>query len=556
MRRRQTLLLATTALMPLSTFVATANPLGGQVVGGNATINGQGTSNVTVTQTSPNAIINWNTFNVGAGETIQFIQPGANSVILDRVTGGAGPSQIFGSIGANGIVYLVNPNGILFGRGSSVNAAGFLATTNDISDGRFMAGHYHFNIPGNPSASIVNRGTITAASGGFAALVAPGVRNSGTITATLGTVGLASANGFTLDFYGDRLITLNVNDTIAAKVLDVATGKPLSSLVSNAGKLSANGGKVVLTAAAARTIVNSVINTKGVIEANAIGSKGGTIVLAAATGKRKPAGAPTQTIKVAGTLSASGNGAGQKGGGIKIAGENISLTGAKLDVSGQAGGGTVSIGGKGTSATAATVTADAYTVINASATGSGDGGKVTIWSDQATTVASVIEAMGGPNGGNGGTVETSGGTVNFSGIASATGIRVNTTAPTGTTGNWLVDPTNLTVDAAAATTVSTNLATTSVTLQTNANGTTSGPGNTSSGPGDIIINAPLTWGSRNTLTLDAYNAITVNAAITVTGSGGLTLTAANNPLARRRRSFRSAPAAAYSIPGRRIAARG
>ena len=58
-----------------------------------------------------------------------------------------------------------------------------------------MAGRYNFNIPGRPDASIVNRGTITASSGGFAALVAPGVRNSGTITATLGTVALASGNG-------------------------------------------------------------------------------------------------------------------------------------------------------------------------------------------------------------------------------------------------------------------------------------------------------------------------------------------------------------------------
>ena len=99
------------------------------------------------------------------------------------------------------------------------------------------------------------------------------MRNSGTITATLGTVALASANGFTLDFYGDRLLTLAVNDAISAKVIDVATGKPLSSLVSNTGKLAADGGKVVLTAVAARTVVNSVINNKGVIEANAIGSK-------------------------------------------------------------------------------------------------------------------------------------------------------------------------------------------------------------------------------------------------------------------------------------------
>jgi len=338
MRRRLNLFLATTAMVPLGlspSLAGSALPQGAQVQAGSATVTTQG-STLTINQTTNNAVINWNTFNIGAGGTVNINMPGSTSVELDRVTGGLGPSQIFGSLNSNGIVYLVNPNGMLFGRGSSVNAAGFLATTHDIANSDFMAGRYNFNISGNPAASIVNRGTITAASGGFAALVAPGVRNSGTITATLGTVGLASANGFTLDFYGDRLITLAVNDSIATQVMDVATGKPLSSLVGNTGKLSANGGKVVLTAAAARTVVDSVINTKGVIEANAIGSKGGTIVLAAATGSRKPAG-PKQTIKIAGTLSASGKGAGQTGGRIKVTGENIALHGATLDASGMAG---------------------------------------------------------------------------------------------------------------------------------------------------------------------------------------------------------------------------
>ena len=152
------------------------------------------------------------------------------------------------------------------------------------------------------------RGAITATSGGFAALVAPGVRNSGTITATLGTVALASGNSFTLDMYGDKLITLAVGDQIASKVIDVATGRPLKSLVSNTknGTLSANGGRVELTAAAARAVVDSVINTRGVIRANSIGRHNGMIVLNAATGGSKPAGAPTQTIKLAGTLSAAG----------------------------------------------------------------------------------------------------------------------------------------------------------------------------------------------------------------------------------------------------------
>src|SRR5262249_41539334 len=122
----------------------------------------------------------------------------------------------------------------LFGPNAVVNTAGFLATTHDIKNSDFMAGRYNFNIPGRPDASIVNQGRITATSGGFAALVAPGVRNTGTITATLGTVALVSGNGFTLDLYGDKLITLAVGDQIAAKV--IATGRPLKSLVSNVGK--------------------------------------------------------------------------------------------------------------------------------------------------------------------------------------------------------------------------------------------------------------------------------------------------------------------------------
>ena len=153
-----------------------------------------------------------------------------------------------------------------------VNTAGFLATTNDIKNDDFMAGRYNFNIPGRPDASVVNLGTITATNGGFAALVAPGVRNSGTITAKFGKVALASGNGFSLDFYGDSLITLGVSDSIAGSVKDVATGETLKSLVTNDGKLKANGGRVELTAVSARQVVDSVINTSGVIEARSIGT--------------------------------------------------------------------------------------------------------------------------------------------------------------------------------------------------------------------------------------------------------------------------------------------
>ena len=427
--RLRNLLLATTPLLALGLTQAAAGPEGG--VGGRRRRHhpGQGGPAVIVNQSTSSAVINWNTFNIRANESVRFNQPSSSSVALNRVIGGLGPSEIMGSLTANGRVFIINRDGILFGPGSVVNTAGFLATTNDIKNADFMAGRYNFNIPGRPDASIVNQGRITATSGGFAALVAPGVRNSGTITATLGTVALASGNSFTLDMYGDKLITLAVGDSIANKVIDVATGRPLKSLVSNtkSGMLSANGGRVELTAAAARAVVDSVINTKGVIRANSIGRHNGMIVLNAATGGSKPAGAPAQTIKLAGTISAAGKHRGTTGGTIVVSGEHIKIANAKIDASGRRGGGKILIGGDWggghpdlslvtnasaklenfTIATATTVSVDANSTINASATGRGHGGKVVLWSDNQTTFAGTILAKGGAKGGDGGFVETS-----------------------------------------------------------------------------------------------------------------------------------------------------
>src|SRR5215203_2060329 len=179
------LALATTALLPLGIGFAVAGPTGGVVVGGEATIRDQGSRNVVIDQWSHRAIINWYTINIGAGESTRFNQPDSSSVVLNRVTGGVGPSEIFGTVTANGRVFVINRDGILFGPNAVVDTAGFLATTSDIKNDDFMAGRYNFNIPGRPDASIVNHGTITA---------------------TLGTVALGAANGFTLDLYGDRLI--------------------------------------------------------------------------------------------------------------------------------------------------------------------------------------------------------------------------------------------------------------------------------------------------------------------------------------------------------------
>ncbi|WP_181770202.1 filamentous hemagglutinin N-terminal domain-containing protein [Bradyrhizobium sp. UNPF46] len=533
------ILLATTALMPLGIMTAAANPVGSQVIGGTAYVQGQGTSTVTVTQSTDKAIINWQTFNIGSGETTQFVQPNASSVTLNRVTGTLGASVLNGTLTANGRIFLVNPDGILFGAGSKINTGSFLGTTIDIRNADFMAGRYQFNIPGRPDASIVNLGTITARNGGFAALVAPGVRNTGTITANLGTVGLAAGNNFSLDFYGDRLITLGLNDSIAAKVIDMATGRPLNALVQNDGKLKAKGGRIELTAAAARQVVDSVINNTGVIEANSIGSRNGMIVLSAATASTKPAGAPMQTIRLSGKLSVAGKQNGTKGGAIIVSGENIKVAAASIDASGQAGGGKVLIGGdvgggRGNAAitnrnatlegfnvaAASTVSVDAASVIDASAKSTGNGGKVVVWSDQATTFYGVVHATGGSQFGNGGLVETSGHQLAFAGA------RVDTSARHGRSGLWLLDPDDLTIDTSAAATISNNLSGTDVLVHTTST-VAGGPGVINpAGTGNIYINSNISWNSAHTLTFDAYNEIFLDAAINGP-NGGLSILAEN-----------------------------
>src|SRR6266516_3315008 len=559
--RLRNLLLTTAALLALGAAPAAGGPAGGTVVGGAGTIQGQGGPAVIVNQSSSSAIINWNTFNIGVNESVRFNQPGAASVVLNRVTGGLGPSEILGTLTANGRVFVINRDGILFGPGSVVNTAGFLATTHDIKNSDFMAGRYNFNIPGRPDASIVNQGRITATSGGFAALVAPGVRNTGTITATLGTVALVSGNGFTLDLYGDKLITLAVGDQVASKVIDVSTGKPLKSLVSNEGKIRANGGRVELTAAAARTVVNSVINTSGVITANSIGHRNGMIVLSAATGASKPAGAPTQIVKISGTLAAAGKKKGTEGGTILVTGENIKLASARIDASGRKGGGKVLIGGdwgggnpntslvKNSSAklesfvipTATTVSVDAATTINASARGRGNGGKVVLWSDSETTFAGTILARGGGKSGDGGFVEVSShGQLNYTGTT-------DTRAPKGAMGTLLLDPYDVSISNSTTSNGSINGGTFTPTGNSSvlnpiqlANAlalsniivTTGGAGSPGTQAGNITVESGvnLIWSAPTTLTLSAYNDIifSPNSSISNTGAGNLVLRADNS----------------------------
>ncbi len=267
---------------------AQATPVGGVVTAGQATI--RPGDNTVITQTTSNVAINWQSFGIGTGQTVQFVQPGVNSVALNRVLG-ADPSVILGNLSSNGKVFLLNPNGILFGNGSSVNVGGLVASTMGLTDANFMAGNYAFAEAG--TGSIINQGTINATDGGYVALMGRNVSNQGVISARLGSVALAAGEAVTLDVAGDGMLNVSVSKGA------------VNALVENGGLIRADGGQVLLTAQAAGSLLHTVVNNTGVIQAQTIENRNGTILL---LGDMQ-----TGSVNVGGTLDASAPGGGNGG---------------------------------------------------------------------------------------------------------------------------------------------------------------------------------------------------------------------------------------------------
>ncbi|WP_211242860.1 two-partner secretion domain-containing protein [Sinimarinibacterium sp. CAU 1509] len=253
-----------TALMP---GLVMANPIGGDVVGGAATIDQQGNT-TRIDQTSNSAILNWQSFSIGSDEYVYFNQPSASAAILNRVIGGV-PSEIFGSLVSNGRVFLVNPSGVLFGNGAQVDVGSLLATTLNIADGDFMSGRYVF--VGDSIESVVNHGQVNAADGGFVVLAGDYVHNDGVIAAQLGQVALLAGSAMTMDLAGDGLIGYTVDQAALSERAGAA----------NAGSLIADGGTVVMTADVAHELARGAVNNSGVVRARSIEEHDGMIVLSA-----------------------------------------------------------------------------------------------------------------------------------------------------------------------------------------------------------------------------------------------------------------------------------
>lgn len=419
-----------------------ALPTGGTVQAGSVTIDSTSSQKITLHQSTDKAIIDWQTFGIDSTEHVDF-QLSQGGVTLNRVIGND-PSHILGKLTSNGDLWLINPNGVLFGSDAQVDVNGLIATTSNISNTNFLSGNYNFDLPASLSSTIVNRGNITAAEGGLVALVAPGVQNTGVINARLGKVSLASGKTFTVDLYGDQLINLGVDSQVMGQVTGM-DGEILPSLIAQSGSIYADGGLVRLDVNAAQNIVDRVINMDGVIQARSVVEKNGQIILM---------GGEAGEVNVSGTLDASGYGQDETGGTINVLGYNLGFyDNGIIDVSGDLGGGTLLFGGdyqgQGSVPNANDVYVGPATQTLADAVTSGDGGKVIFWADRRMRFLGIVKGRGGKYFGDGGLVEVSGKEeLYFDGSA-------DTTALNGKTGTLLLDPDTITIaDGSGTTTAS------------------------------------------------------------------------------------------------------
>src|SRR5574340_70660 len=341
--------LCAAVLLVFSVQTAQANPIGPTVVNGQASFATAGNL-LTVTHT-PGTIINWQGFSIGANEITRFAQQSASSAVLNRVISN-NPSSILGALQSNGRVFLVNPNGIVFGAGATINVAGLVATTLNMSNADFLAGRHNFTqVPG--AQNISNAGSLTAQenglSGGQIYLIAPTVANTGVITAPNGEILLAA--GHSVELVDSSNPNLRVNITAPA------------GDATNVGQLVASSGSLGL--------FGTVVRNSGQVSADSATLQGGKIVFKA-----------SQRVEAGGTISAQGAGGGE----IKLLADMQN--------------GTVNISG----------------TLDASA----------------------------PVSGNGGFIDTSAAHVQVADTA-----RITASAANGKAGEWLLDPADVTINAAS-----------------------------------------------------------------------------------------------------------
>ncbi len=508
MRNMKKTCLAMSIALALGARDVVANPNGAQVVHGSASFSNP-SANVLNVHNSHNAVINWQNFNIGAGQTTNFIQPSSASSVLNRVISNQ-PSAIFGNLNSNGRVFLINQNGLLIGQGAAINTAGFVGSTLNITNEDFLNGRLHFE--GGGLGDLENHGYIHAGEDGSIVLIAPNIENGGVIEVEDGNVILAAGKSIT--------ITSLQNSAIE---FEVSAGE---NEVRNLGQIIAHKGAASLFA---KTLKHS-----GHVRANGlVRDADGRIRLVA-----------TDSNEVSGEVIA-------EGGHIEVLGDTVEVqAGARIDASSANAGGEILIGGDQQglnpdvhNATSTTVEQGAQ--VKADATDVGNGGKVIVFADNDVHVHGEVMAKGGPNGGDGGFVETSGlRQLDITQIPDAT-------ASQGKGGEWLIDPNNITINSGTGLnmTAGPNFTTLddgaildvalivaalnggqNVTVSTgnaDADGSSNGLG-TQVGNIDVLVDIIKTAGPAASLTLNAHNNISVLPGVTI-GSAADILNLTFNP---------------------------
>ncbi|MBI2799787.1 MAG: filamentous hemagglutinin N-terminal domain-containing protein [Gammaproteobacteria bacterium] len=436
----------------LASIAASANPHGPEVIAGTVGFAAPNPQTLDITN-APGAIINWQSFDIGAGETTRFIQQDAASAVLNRVTT-ANTSEIFGQLLSNGHVFLINPAGLLIGRDAVIDTAGLVMSTLDIKDADFAAGKLHFE-GGPASGGITNHGYIKTAANGEIVLIAPKILNapeagaagveskSGIIESPNGQLILAAGYSITLSSLNDPNISFEVRApensvvNLGALIAKGGTARVLASTIKNAGEINADTltvdktGRVMLVASdRVETTPASRISAQG-----GDGLAGGAVTVEA------------KQVAVSGEINVSGDTA---GGTAHVLGDEIATSAKILANAAHGDGGQIRVGGdyKGgaTLRAAEITTVDTASRLQANGGDKGKGGTAVTWSTKETQFRGSAEARGGLRGGNGGLVEISGKDIlRYSGTA-------DVGAPAGDPGTLLFDPGVIVIVAGSAST--------------------------------------------------------------------------------------------------------
>ncbi len=478
-----------------------AAPNGANVVHGNVNITQSGSSTI-INQNTDKAIINWNSFDINKGESVLFNQNSSSSIVLNRVTNGL-PTNIFGSISANGNVFILNQAGVLVGNGASINTNSFLAGAANINDNDFIAGKYNFY---GTQGNVINNGSIKVHDGGYAVLMGKNVTNNGLISAKLGKIYLSSGEAFRMDMSGNDLIGVEVEKGIT------------DAYISNAGHIQAEGGTIIMTAKNASDVIRQAVNNTGIIDASSISYEGGKVILGAENGQIINDG----EINVSSKSDDSGS--------IEIKAEHIINNG--LIYANGLNGGTINM------LSSDFLKIGSSSIIQANSFSYGNGGNIKLISQKRAESynGALIEA---------GSIYGSGGFIELSGYDSVYAFgNFNTKSMYGRYGQFLLDPSNMFIGNYSnladdenyqvsddgntyidITWLNNMLNTSNVSLQTL-------QGN---GSGDITLNAGVTLTGTNGLTLDAANnisllgnidglsALTLNAGGSITGNNNITV---------------------------------